>query len=77
MELIKSDMRTVTLNRFSIEKAGPDDSVEIEARLTILVPSQTPDKIDLRVRYQSKDIPPQGHEHFGRRLLSLLSNVLG
>jgi hypothetical protein len=77
MELIKSDMRTVTLDRFSIEKAGQDDLVEIEARLTIVVPSQTPDKIDLRVRYQSKDIPLQGQEHFGRRLLSLLSNVLG
>lgn len=76
MEIVKSDVRTMTLDRFRIERGEIGGPVKIRAWLTVLTPSQDPSEMRIRVDYQYDDIPNQTERELGRRVVELLRNRL-
>jgi hypothetical protein len=72
MEIIKSDARTVTLDRYSIEREASDEPVKVRAWLTVSTPGMKPAQMRLRVDYEYSDIPNPNEIDFARRLLQLL-----
>jgi hypothetical protein len=76
MEIIKTDVRTITLESYSIERAASGEPVTIRAELQISTPTMKPETMRVRVRYQYEDIPNVDERDLGRRLLELLRNRL-
>jgi hypothetical protein len=78
MELFKSDFRTITLERYSIEREASGQPATIRAQLLVSGPSTgTPSSLRVRVKYQVPEMPiPANERDFGRRLLQLLGNQL-
>jgi hypothetical protein len=74
MEILKSDMRWITLDRYSIERETPDQPVKVRAWLSVSAPGQPPETIRVRVDYEHSDIPSPNERDLGRRLVSLLGN---
>ena len=74
MEIIKSDARTLTLDRYSIEREAAGQPVKVRAWLTISTPGMKPAQMRLRVDYEHNDIPNPNENDFARRLLQLLRN---
>jgi hypothetical protein len=77
MEILKRDERTITLERYSIEREAKDQPATVRAELLVSTPTMTPATIRVRVKYQVQDMPnPASEGDFARRLLQLLGNRL-
>jgi hypothetical protein len=77
MEILKTDVRTIMLERYSIEREASGEPLTVRAELQISTPDMDPQAVRIRVRYQYGDIPSANEREFGRRLLQLLRNRLG
>ena len=76
MEIVKTDTRSITLERFSIEREEPEKPVNIRAWLTVETPAQTPSVMRVRVDFENDDIPNPNEQTLGRRIVRLLADPL-
>lgn len=77
MELFKSEARSITLERYSIERESSGQPAIVRAELLVSAPTMTPSSIRVRVKYEMPQMPaPANEQDFGRRLLQLLRNQL-
>jgi hypothetical protein len=76
MEIVKSDVRTITLESYSIEREASGEPVTIRAELQIATPAMKPETMRLRVKYQFADLPNRDERDLARRLLELLRSRL-
>jgi hypothetical protein len=77
MEIYKSDVRTITLEGYSIERETPGEPTTVRAEFVVSAPTMTPSAMRVRVKYQVPDMPkPANERDFGRQLLQLVGNQL-
>jgi hypothetical protein len=75
MEIWKSDARSITLERYSIEREASEQPATVRAELLISTPTMTPSLMRIRVKYQTPDMPnPANEQNFARRLLQLVGD---
>jgi hypothetical protein len=76
MDIIKSDARTVTLERYSIKRSAAGAPVQVRAWLLLTMPSDIPSTMRLRVDYEYSDIPNPDEKKLGTRIVQLLARRL-
>jgi hypothetical protein len=76
VEILKSDMRSITLETFSIDRDEAEGPVTIRAEIQIEVPSREPPKVRLRVKYEAGDIPQLTEHQLGQHILGTLRTYL-
>jgi len=72
MEIIKSDARTISLERYAIRRDSSGQPVKIRAWLFVQTPAMTPAEMRIRVDYEYDDIPNSNEQQLGLRILELL-----
>jgi len=71
MEILKTDVQSITLETYSIEREASGQPVTIRAELQISTPTMTPETMRIRVRFQH-DFVFRNEADLGQKLLELL-----
>jgi hypothetical protein len=71
MEILKTDVQSITPESYSIERKASGEPVTIRAELQISTPTIPPETMRIRVRFQY-DFVFRNEADLGQRLLELL-----
>jgi hypothetical protein len=71
VEILKTDVQSITLESYSIEREASGEPVTIRAELQISTPTMTPETMRIRVRFHH-DFLFRNEADLGQRLLELL-----
>ena len=71
MEIFKTDVQSITLESYSIEREASGEPVTIRAELQISAPTMTPETMRILVRFQY-DFVFRSEADLGQKLLELL-----
>ena len=71
MEILKTDVQTITLESYSIERETSGEPVTIRAELQISTPTMTPEMMRIRVKFQH-EFQYRNESDLGQKLLELL-----
>ena len=71
MEILKTDVQSITLETYSIEREASGQPVTIRAELQISTATMTPETMRIRVRFQH-DFVFRNEADLGQKLLELL-----
>ena len=74
IEIVKTDARTITLERYRIQTEDAGRPLKVRAWLLLTSPHD-PAEMRLRIDYQLNDLPSQ--QELARRLVRDLSNRIG
>lgn len=70
MEIVKTDVRIITLESYSIERETIGEPVTVRAELQISTPTMKPAVMRVRVKYQHDDFQNPNERDFARALPS-------
>ena len=76
MEIIKTDARTVSLERYAIERGAPGEPLRVRAWLLLTTPDQKPAAMRVRVDYECDDISYPKERDLGNQIVRLLARRL-
>ena len=74
MEIIKNEIRSITLERFAITRNALGKPTKVRAWLLVSTPTMAPSEMRLRVDFEYNDIPKPTEHLVGQLIVDWLSD---